>query len=359
MVVRVAREGFGWTARFAVRIASAVDLSRLAGYAELSTEDRYARARTEDAGYLARLCDARCACLLSWSGSGVTLSGCLRGPDERSARDAGEAALDVLLSTPDHVVARPCEDDGLPFAPRGVAELRRRCRVVEARRPDAGARYYLALPPLRSSPRTWGGLLDRLPDDVAVVVALRPTRVRPEFTAVLDDIADRYAVLAAPGVFSSGGLYARRREVPGEPFAGDAARLYREAAARYRGRAFRMRVAVVSAGPLERGWADAAADAVGGVAEFPSPAEHAAALRGLTAAEPVGWGAHPAVPPSLAPLRELADPAEAAQAAWLPAAGAPMRFPVSAPPRVTGGGVTIVDSTVTVEGDLFGGAKHA
>lgn len=368
--MRLHSDWSGWSAHFGARITSSVDLGLLIGYADLSTGARYDRARGEDTGYLARLCagDPSCAYEVRWhvhaGGPTMTIVGRLRRPDRDSAETAAAAALARILDTPWHVVAEPVDDaDLLPFPPNAVAELRRRCVTAQPQRLDAGVRFYFAVPPLHSAPQAWADLLDRLTGFGAPLVistGLRPTWVPPEFAAALDSIADKYDRLAVPAEFRSGGLYAAATHLAADPFARTAAPLFRDAAARYRGWVYRLRVAVVAPAPLDDRMLDWMAGVLGAVAERPGTAEdHRLAVEGLSSYDLPEWGAQPAIPPSLRLLRHLADPAEAANAVWLPTGlrGFPVTPPV-ADRTASRGGVTITDSTVTVEGDLFGGNKY-
>ncbi|AXX34292.1 hypothetical protein KCV87_21015 [Actinosynnema pretiosum subsp. pretiosum] len=370
-MIEVARRGFRWEARFGARFASAVDLSELAGYSDRLPDARRAGARRESAAYLGALGQAGPDCEFALHGgpgwSGIT--GVLRGPYREGVERDAERVLERVLAVPEHLVAEPGlpEPDALEPPRAGwVAELRRRCLVAPATRPDAGKRYYLTMPPLVSEPRVWDGLVDRLPEGVRLVVGLRPVRVEHEFTARLRSYAEQYAVLAAPGEFSGGGMYSGRRMLAGEPFAADAAALFRDAAERYAGWAFQARVSLVAPGRLAPALVSALEQAVRGVLVEPTPPDRAAALRALTTWDAPAWGtpswgADPAVPPALAPLRELADAVDAAQVAWLPAAatGVLRSLPVTPPPpeRRTARGV-VFEGPVTVAGDLVGGDKH-
>ncbi|ATE57804.1 hypothetical protein [Actinosynnema pretiosum] len=365
-MIELARRGFGWEARFGARFASAVDLSELAGYSERLPDARRAGARRESAAYLGALGQAGPDCEFALHGgpgwSGIT--GVLRGPYREGVEREAERVLERVLAVPEHLVAEPGlpEPDALEPPRAGwVAELRRRRLVAQATRPDAGTRYYLAMPPLESEPRVWDELVDRLPEGVRLVVGLRPVRVEHGFTARLRSYADRYAVLAAPGEFSGGGVYRGRRVLAGEPFAADAAALFRDAAERYAGWAFRSRVSLVAPGRLAPALVSALEQAVRGVLVEPAPQDRAAALRALTSWDGPAWGVDPAVPPALAPLRELADAVDAAQVAWLPSAatGVLRSLPVTPPPpgRRTARGV-VFEGPVTVAGDLVGGDKH-
>ncbi len=317
----------GWTARFGVRITGTVDLDQLVGYVDCSTIQRVNLAREEDAAYLGRLCtgDPSVVHEVRRHGSEVTVTGTLRRPAREQAGPAAEAALARLLDVPSHVTAEPCE----PVVTRSDVLLRKRTAFGAPGRPDAGVRYYLAVPPLRSDPVAWPGLLG----GATLSVELRPYWVRPDFAAMLDTVAAQYERLAVPTVFRTGGLYSGPAELPAEPFAVRAAPLYRDAANRYRGWVFRLRIGVAGADPqqVDRLAAGLNAD------YRPSGRE---------------------IPPALELLRELADPGEAAHAVWLPV-GPVDGLPQVAPPpeRVGTHGVHITDSHVHVDGDLFGGHK--
>lgn len=366
----------GWTATFGIRITAAVDLSLLVGYADLTTAARYERARGEDVGYLGRLCagDPSCAFEARWDvgpdGPVATVIGRLRRPDRAAAEQAAGHALARLVEVPEHVRAEPVAPEPIPCAPPpgGAAELRRQCWVVDPSRPYAGVRFYLAVPPFRSAPEAWPNLLDRLPP-LTVSTTLRPTWVPPEFSTMLGTVAAQYDRLARPTEFRSGGLYSAPVHLDADPFAVTAAPLFHDAAARYRGWVFTLRVTVTAPTWLDDSVLGSLAHALGGVFERPAdPEEHRLLVDGLGSFDPPRWGGHPVwrsqgVPRSLRLLTELADPFEAAQAVWLPAAaggalrGVPTVEPV-ADRRAGSGGVRITGSTVTVEGDLFGGDKH-
>jgi hypothetical protein len=371
--IRLTGTDRGWTAHFGVRITAAVDLSLLVGYAELPTAARCERARGEDVGYLARLCAADQSCVFEvrWDigvdGPVAMVLGRLRRPDRAAAELAAAHALARLAEVPEHVRAEPVDAAPLPIPPEpgGVAELRRQCWVAEPRRLDAGARFYLAVPPFRSAPGAWPALLDGLPP-LTITTTLRPTWVPPEFSTMLGTIAAQYDRLATPAEFRPGGLYSGPVHLDADPFALTAAPLFRDAAARYRGWVFQLRVTVTSPRWLDDAVLGRLAHTLGGVFERPAdPVQHRLFVDGLTSFDPPRWGGHPvwgspAVPESLRLLTELADPFEAAQAAWLPAAagGAVPGVPTVAPAadrRAGHGGVRIDNSTVTVGGHLVGG----
>src|SRR5690349_6818620 len=125
----------GWLARFALRIGSAVDLTRLAGYHELTTGQRYERARAEDAAYFGRMStvDLPVALEFRWlAGDPVELVvlGRLERADRGSAAASAARALAALTSLPAHVrwETVAAQEIGRPFAafrvhPRATAPL--------------------------------------------------------------------------------------------------------------------------------------------------------------------------------------------------------------------------------------------
>jgi hypothetical protein len=179
-----------------------------------------------------------------------------------------------------------------------------------------------------------------------------PTGVAPSFGQYLSLIANQYGTLGRPGRARTGGSWSAMPEwVDGDPFAVLAERLYRDAAARYRGNVFRLRITVATAGPLDTHFAHGVAERIGrGIAEDvpgrscvverPETSADLATLAGSVRALGVPrWGGHEVwssekIPQALRELCELVDPVEAAAAAWLPAAVTgtlPGSFPVAPP----------------------------
>jgi hypothetical protein len=394
-------QGFsGWSARFAVRVASAVDLTKLAGEVARSPGEWYDWAHRGDVEYLRQLSTVeRVAFEVRWLAEpGQPLSLYLLGrvdrPDGARAEADGTRALDRLARVPAHVNAEPLadraeiEDVFNPFrvAPRGIAEVRKPSLTARPQRPDAPVRIYLAVPGLRAVPAAWPGVLDHLAAvgrRAMVSVGLVPTGVAPSFAQYLSLVADQYGALGRPGRSrTGGGLYAVPGWVDGDPFAATAERLYREAAARYHGTVLRLRITVATDGGLDENLAHAVAERIGrGVAqdvpghscvvERPASARDEGALVGSVRALGVPrWGGHDVwrsdgIPQTLRELCELADPAEAATAAWLPAAATgllPGGFPTVAPARdgdlVARGGVRFENSWVHISGDVVANDKR-
>jgi hypothetical protein len=369
-----------WRARFGVRVTSAVDLAGLAGYAELAPADRYARAHGEDIDYLNRLCGTEedAAFEARWLATpgnepALFLLGRLDRASRAEAEEDGARARDRLAALPEHVqghLTEEVEQAFVPFAahPNGVAEVRRQVTVARPARPDAPVRSYLLVSPLASAPHRWPAVLERLAARAPVMVSVtaQPTRVPPDFPALLDHIADQYAQLAQPGEFRQAGLYARPVRLPADPAAATAERRYRDAASRYSGQVVKLRVTIASPEPLDAGLAQSVADLLGGTLERPAGPHDLALLQsGLGTLEIPRWGGHPvwrSAPQSLRLLCELADHAEAAAAFWLPAAatGSLPHFPVTPPEpsRAAGRGIVFQDSDVTVFGDVIGGDQR-
>lgn len=394
-------QGFsGWTARFGVRVTSAVDLSALADEVRRSVDEWFAWAHRGDVEYLRQLSTvAGAAFELRWVAEpdrplSLTLLGRVDRPDGARAEADGARALDALARVPAHVGAEPLTDRVQverafsPFRvePRDVAEVRKPCLTGRPQRPDAPVRIYLAVPGLRAVPAAWPGVLDVLAGAgrrAMLSVGVVPTQVPPSFAQYLALVADQYGALGRPGRSRmSGGLYAMPGWVDGDPFAATAEQLYREAATRYHGTALRLRITVATEGGLDEHVAHAVAERIGrGVAEdVPgrscvverpgSPRDEGALVGSVRALGVPRWGGHEVwrsegIPQTLRALCELADPAEAATAAWFPAAVTgrlPGAFPTVAPTRdgvlLDRGGVLFQNSYVHIDGDMVARDKR-
>ncbi|OLF17697.1 hypothetical protein [Actinophytocola xanthii] len=378
----------GWSARFAVRVRAAVDLSAsdrasdrasdgpLDDQAGGALEQRVRRAYRDDVEYLRRLSTVENAAFevrwLAVPGRPITLTllGRVDRQDRARARADAVEALEQLAEVPAHVVAEPLrtrlavERAFTPFrvAPTGLAEVRKPCLIGRPRRADAPMRVYLAVPRLRPVSSAWPGVLELLAaagQPAMLSVGLVPTAVAPTFGQFLSLVADQYAALGRPG--RSGGTVARYGmpdRIDGDPFAAEAERFYRDAAQRYRGTVLRTRITLATLGPLDECLAHGVAERIGrGIAqqvpgkscvvERPvSPRDQGVALASLRALGVPRWGGHEVwraegVPQALRELCELADPEEAAAAAWLPAAATgrlPGGFPTLGPPGADGDG---------------------
>ncbi|RZS41115.1 hypothetical protein EV193_103434 [Herbihabitans rhizosphaerae] len=379
----VEEEFSGVTARFAVRVASAVDLTVRRGFAELAPAVRAEAAHRELVEYLAGLSAAGdgCAFEVRWctgpTGPRLTLLGRARGANRAEVLRAAGRLRDRLLAAPPQVRVEPLVDsDGVdwgftPFDPAGLVEVRRRGVIGRTERPGARYRSYVAVPPFGSGWTRWPEVvrLLRERDTPAMVsVGLEPVSAPAWLTAALREGADDLAELARPvdlrGTVTGGAQY------PAEPFAAPMAALYRDAANRYAAPVFRLRVTVVDTAPGNR-LAAAVAQTLrpdppgdGLAVEAPAtPRDRALAMESVGWLGVPRWGVYHAPDVSdLVRLQvELTDAAQAARAVWLPVAttGSLPWFPVTAPPAeamVSSGDVHFHGDT-TVEGDVFTGDK--
>lgn len=351
----------GWSARLAVRVTGAVDMSAPRDGLRRSPGEWYDLAHRADVEYLRRLSTVEgVAFELRWLAEpgrplSLTLLGRLDRRDGARAKADGARALEQLAAVPAHVVAEPLTDRAEiehafgPFHPQGIAEVRKPCLTSSPQRQDVPVPCYLAVPPLRAVPAGWPGVLEFLAAagrPAMLSVGLVPTGVAPSFARYLSLIADQYATLARPARPRTSG-----RRVDADPFAETAERLFRDAAARYRGTVLRLRITVATAGPFDEFLAHGVAERIGrGVAEDvpgrscvverPStPRDIGALVASVRMLGVPRWGGHEVwrtdgVPPTLRDLCEFADPAEAAAAAWLPVAvdgRLPGVFPTVAP----------------------------
>lgn len=357
----------GWSARFAVRVTSAVDLSAVRGGDGRSADEWYRWAHLGDVEYLRRLSTVVGASFeLRWLAEpgrplSLTLLGRIDRPSSTRIEQDGAAALERLAAVPAHVkvrilAGRAAIDHAFdPFRPRGMAEVRKPCLTARPQRPDAPVRVFVAVPPLRPQPVGWPGVLEFLAAaerPAMLSVGLVPTGVAPSFGQYLSLIANQYGTLGRPGRSRPGASrYAMPGWVDGDPFAAVAEKLYQDAATRYRETVFRLRITVATAGALDTHLAHGIAERIGrGIAEDvpgrscvverpETPADRAALADSVRALGVPRWGGHEVwwsedVPQALRELCELADPVEAAAAAWLPAAVGPAlpgSFPVLPP----------------------------
>ena len=368
-----ARGAWAWVA---VRVDAAADLTELQEYSDLPEYERLAKAVTAETAWLAGQWDVA-------SGTRIELRYRTEPADRRlacavlgrvQARTPEEAVAsavllrDRLAAAPRHVLVTPVEDPDevarwlTPFSPHqaGLVDIRKRFRVDTPNRPDAGVRYYLAVQPFTTAARSWEPLLQALiahPQPVVLSIGLEPYVVSPDVTGALNELATHYGRLATPGQ-QPDGLWNSGRQLSPDAFAVDATRVFGDAARRYDGRAFRLRISIASPAPLPESLAELAAatispperpgDATTLTATFqgsahvavrPVGAEFDLAWRNLTTLEQARWdtqylqGLPDPPPPVLRLLAELADPREASAAARLPLAihGHLPGFPVRQP----------------------------
>ncbi len=345
-----------WTG---VRIAAAADLTEVRAYAALNETARIARALSAQVSFLAG--HHQGALELRYvhdSPAGETKAFLLTrvaGSDEKAAQAAADAAVRRLLTCVDHVLCVPLSAQELlaalqpfPVHPQGAVEVRKRVLLDRPNRPDAGVQWYFAVEPFTTTPRDWAPVLNRLVaggQDVAVGVAIEPVRYGPPLTSAAAHVATAYARLARDGEYSRGGLYGGKVKLTPDAFAVDAEKTFSDAARRYGGATFALRISVWSPQPLS----DALPDEIGATV---SRTDRNDGQSHLTSAGNVGaaynlvrprhdellafqanvtdlsftrWGRHHAfasglAPAALEPLCWVVDAAEAAAAFRLPLA---------------------------------------
>jgi hypothetical protein len=382
--VLTAADARGVWAWVAVRIDAAADLTELREYAELPERERLAKAAADETAWLTGQWDTTAATRVALryltepardhgGGAGNSRLTCvLLGRVQAGQHDEAVAAALALrrrlAALPRHVQGGEVTDSALirhwlaPFAahPAGVAEIRKRIRVGRPNRPDAGVAYYLAVEPFTVAANAWEPVwrwLAAHPEPLLLDLVLEPCAVPPDISGLLHQLATRYRQLATPGSMVTSAQL-RQIPLPADAFAVDAERLYADAARRYTGRAFRLRVTLASPAPLP----DPLAELIGAtisppqrdlgrhalnatftgpahVVVRPEPDELPTAWSNVTTLDRLRWdaqylGALPTLPPpALRDLAELVDPAEAGAALRLPSAqhGTMPGFPVRRP----------------------------
>ncbi|WP_439383240.1 TIR domain-containing protein [Amycolatopsis lexingtonensis] len=206
---------------------------------------------------------------------------------DRDAVVAEAAALrGRLAAAPDHVVAEPVLDDGdvhrilADETPQTVVEIRKRLRWAWFDRPGAQRRVEAVIAPLTAGATTWNAVWHALagrPVPTTIAVHLEPWPVPARLTSHLAELTRLYAALAGGRrgnpIWDVGS--------PPDPFAREAAEHHSEAARRYTGHCFRLRLSIAAAGPLDPGFAELVAATTGGVVCPVSPAELPTAARNL------------------------------------------------------------------------------
>lgn len=367
IVIEPAADGADrWTAWAGVEIISAVNLSEVTTFAGLDDTQRLELAIDEQVVWLSGMLDPAAATdfELRWSTVASQRRLCLHlllrctGPSEGDARRCAAHASERLRQLPRHVVPGPplARDDLLriltPFRPhlQGLVEIRKQTVFATPNRPDARVSFYVAVRPLSTAARPWTQLLAALaayPHPLILTIGLRPVAISPSFTNNLLEIAANYTRLASPGEWKPPGmLYRQGSLLTADPFAVEAERLYRDAARRYAGLAFRSRILLASPEPITDGLAAVAGatispaaradtahrtgNPIGDAFELGRPstdAERSVVVWNLTRLEHHDWGGdshfwgeHGLIPPTVRSLRRLVDPREAASAFRLPIA---------------------------------------
>ena len=300
----------------AVRMRPATTLARTLAYPEVDERRWLAQLAAAERAWLAgRWSDSRYS---RWelrfsSNDGEALSCVLLGRthgDDRDAVVAAAAALrDRLAAAPGHVVAEPVLDDGevrrLLRVPRDVYEVRKPLRWAWRDPRETGRRVEAAVTPLAAGATSWETIWHALAGKAVpttIAVYLEPWAAPAQLGPYLTRLAGAYAGIAK----GKRGNPIWNVASPPDPFAEEAAGRYADAARRYTGRCFRLRVSVASAGPLDPGFAELVAAATGGVVCPVAPAEAAEAARNLATLDR-GWLDQ--TYGQGAPTGELADPA--------------------------------------------------
>lgn len=356
-----ATSAWAWTA---VRIDAAADLTETTEYAELPETERRVKAVAAETAWLAgqwdTTYDTRIELRYLTDPAAHRISCALLGRVSAAAPEAAAAAALALRARlavlPRHVHGTPVEDADevarllTPFSPdphAGLAEIRKRYRTGVPNRPDAGVRYYLVPQPFTASAPPWDALWQALaehPHPVLLSVGLEPYVIPEDLGPLLHRVATQYGRLGTPGQLPDG-LWSPGSQLAPDAFAVDAARVYADAARRYTGRAFRLRIVLASPVPLPETLAELLGATIspqerarenGALTETftgpahsvarPLPGELQAAWHGVTTLEHSRWGGDHCwrLPEPLAPpLRLLADLADAREA------GAAFRLPLA------------------------------
>jgi hypothetical protein len=278
-----------------------------------------------------------------------------RGRDETAAIAAAMALRQHLAALPAHLEATPIaaaeELDGWlnPFGDSGadVAEVRRRWQTVRSNRLGPG--QHAATMPLPAAgpaaPAAWAPLwetLARHSRPVVLTVGLAPLQVPVSVPASLCALGERYERLAAHGAAVETGVWSAPATGPPDPAGLALARLYHDAASRYEGWVFRMRISVLSPWPIPDTFAQLVAETLwpeatgtqqavfpgpGFVVARPAPGDREAALHAVSVLDPSTWA--PATAGRLlAFVAGIADAQEASLVFRLPP---PVPLPVKAP----------------------------
>jgi hypothetical protein len=374
--VLAASNGQAVWAWVAVRFDAAADLTEAQEYADLPELERRRKAVAAETTWLAGQWETEHATHIELryrTEPGIRRLTCavLGRVTAGNPQDAELAALRLrarLADLPRHVRATEVTDAAEvaqllnPFtpAPRGLAEIRKRIRAAPPNRPDAGVRYYTAVQPFTAAAPPWEALWQSMvaqPHPVMLSVGLEPYRVGGDISGWLSEVATQYGRLAIPGETPEG-IYSARSKLAPDAFATDAARLYTDAARRYSGRTFRVRIMLASPAPISDAFAELAAatispperagdDAVltttfhgpAHVVVRPTTTEIETARGNFTTLDFTHWDTAyiadlPEQPSSgIRLLAELVDPREASAAARLPLAihGYMPGFPVLRP----------------------------
>ncbi|MBR7838950.1 ATP-binding protein [Actinospica durhamensis] len=357
---------YAWTG---VRIDAAADLTEAEQFRSLNQDERLDMVAAADRAWVGGLWeqahleryDLRYLSDPATGRIGCTVLG-------RVAAVGGEAALPAALglrrhlarTLPQHVHAVELTDAAQvgaalsPFAPhpRGVVEIRKRIWSGIPQRPDANMPYYFMIQPFTVTPASWEPVLRALaaqPAPVLLSVGLIPAETGQDAINAFHQLATVYDRLASAGEIPEN-IFTARMQLTADAFAVDAHEVFADAARRYAGRVFKLRITLASPAPIPDGLGELVGRAIspsttagssghgGGVLaeSFSGPAyrmvrpadeqELAAAWHNVAAIEHLRWDRdyyrdQPTAPqPLLRSLCELVDPGEAVAALRLPAA---------------------------------------
>ncbi len=361
-VAAESRPGAHW-AWVAVRLRPATTLARTLAYPEVEEQSWLAQLAVAERAWLAgRWSTGQHARweLRFGSNGGEALSCVLlartHGTDLDAVVAAAAALRDRLAAAPAHVVAEPVLDDGevrrlLRVAPRDAYEVRKPVRWAWRDPRETGQRIAATVTPLTAGGTSWETIWHALAGQAApttVAVYLEPWAAPAQLAPHLTRLAGAYAGIAR----GRRGNPIWNVASPPDPFAEEVAGRYAEAARRYTGRCFRLRVSVVSAGPLDPGFAELVAAAIGGVVCPVAPNETATAARNLATLDR-GWldetYRQGAPPGELAdPARTLTDTVDTAEAS------AAFRLPYELP-----GHLPLFTATGRLDHVVLGGHEEA
>jgi hypothetical protein len=226
-----------------------------------------------------------------------TLLGQVHGLDRATVvREARALRERLAAAPPRHVHTDVIQDTAelyrrlSPFspAPGGLAEIRKRLAWAWSSRQDARRPIGVAVFPLENGNRSWEAIwagLARQPRRTVLGVCLEPYPVSDGLSSRLGHLAQEYGRLAVNG--RANPLYLQ--PVPPDSFAVQAAPMYADAARRYTGRAYRLRISIAADGapiPMELAELLAATISAGvgtAVVRVPPQAEFARACGNLLA----------------------------------------------------------------------------
>jgi len=280
---------------FGIRLTPAALLSDTRAYPDVSEPQRRAEALTQEQAWLAAQWStahgARWELRYTNDPLRCVLLGRTHAVDPATAESAAAALRTRLATTPRHVRAEPIDDPaevGSALAPsgmdpRGCHELRKRLAWSVCTRPETGRKVCFAVTPLAPDGRSWEPVwqeLARSSTPTVLSVYLEPYAPPPGLTAEIGLLAQEYSRLAAAGQRNP--LWTVT--APPDQFAMAAAPAYAEAARRYTGHTFRLRISIAAAGPIRPGFPELVAATVGGgVVCRPPASEIGVAWRNMAA----------------------------------------------------------------------------